>query len=106
MVQVFRKEMMKRLFFLLTLPLLGDRKSTRLNSSHRCISYAVFCLKKKNNAVSCHTPIPPVSLRTPRSSSHSCIIDEDSISTLLLSVTPPSSFSLTRPPPSVCMPAV
>src|SRR5437762_8236294 len=24
----------------------GDRKSTRLNSSHRCISYAVFCLKK------------------------------------------------------------
>src|SRR5437879_10358115 len=26
----------------------GDRKSTRLNSSHRCISYAVFCLKKKN----------------------------------------------------------
>src|SRR5437879_8563661 len=27
---------------------LGDRKSTRLNSSHRCISYAVFCLKKKN----------------------------------------------------------
>src|SRR5437879_7096200 len=25
-----------------------DRKSTRLNSSHRCISYAVFCLKKKN----------------------------------------------------------
>src|SRR5437762_12085092 len=28
----------------------GDRKSTRLNSSHRCISYAVFCLKKKNTA--------------------------------------------------------
>src|SRR5437764_3196025 len=27
---------------------LGDRKSTRLNSSHRCISYAVFCLKKKS----------------------------------------------------------
>src|SRR5436189_4222739 len=25
-----------------------DRKSTRLNSSHRCISYAVFCLKKKS----------------------------------------------------------
>src|ERR1017187_6978257 len=25
-----------------------DRKSTRLNSSHRCISYAVFCLKKVN----------------------------------------------------------
>src|SRR2546426_12709490 len=28
---------------------LGDRKSTRLNSSHLVISYAVFCLKKKNN---------------------------------------------------------
>src|SRR5690348_17673197 len=27
-----------------------DRKSTRLNSSHPSISYAVFCLKKKNNA--------------------------------------------------------
>src|SRR2546430_5739248 len=28
-----------------------DRKSTRLNSSHSQISYAVFCLKKKNNFV-------------------------------------------------------
>src|SRR5437879_7051770 len=28
---------------------LADRKSTRLNSSHRCISYAVFCLKKKTS---------------------------------------------------------
>src|SRR5438132_3603886 len=28
----------------------GDRKSTRLNSSHTVISYAVFCLKKKNMA--------------------------------------------------------
>src|SRR5258707_8303897 len=27
----------------------GDRKSTRLNSSHANISYAVFCLKKKND---------------------------------------------------------
>src|SRR2546430_6862252 len=27
-----------------------DRKSTRLNSSHSQISYAVFCLKKKNNS--------------------------------------------------------
>src|SRR2546427_7370625 len=27
---------------------IGDRKSTRLNSSHSQISYAVFCLKKKN----------------------------------------------------------
>src|SRR3712207_7220876 len=34
-----------------------DRKSTRLNSSHANISYAVFCLKKKNNYF---TPILPV----------------------------------------------
>src|SRR3712207_8823894 len=29
----------------------GDRKSTRLNSSHANISYAVFCLKKKKNVL-------------------------------------------------------
>src|SRR2546422_3447150 len=29
----------------------GDRKSTRLNSSHGYISYAVFCLKKKKNRI-------------------------------------------------------
>src|SRR2546426_9058532 len=29
--------------------MVGDRKSTRLNSSHLVISYAVFCLKKKKN---------------------------------------------------------
>src|SRR5258708_20728902 len=32
-------------FYMCTAPL--DRKSTRLNSSHQIISYAVFCLKKK-----------------------------------------------------------
>src|SRR5438132_5707952 len=32
----------------------GDRKSTRLNSSHTVISYAVFCLKKKNAKVLQH----------------------------------------------------
>src|SRR2546429_6574607 len=31
--------------------ILGDRKSTRLNSSHGYISYAVFCLKKKKNTL-------------------------------------------------------
>src|SRR2546429_5000576 len=36
-----------------------DRKSTRLNSSHGYISYAVFCLKKKKNT---HTPPPLRSL--------------------------------------------
>src|SRR5699024_12384849 len=34
----------------------GDRKSTRLNSSHVSISYAVFCLKKKRK----HTTLPHV----------------------------------------------
>src|SRR3712207_8100753 len=32
----------------------GDRKSTRLNSSHANISYAVFCLKKKNTQFCFH----------------------------------------------------
>src|SRR2546430_13158186 len=41
---------------------LGDRKSTRLNSSHSQISYAVFCLKKKKKL--CRTP--PISQQLPR----------------------------------------
>src|SRR5690349_23898887 len=37
-----------------------DRKSTRLNSSHVEISYAVFCLKKKNKTMSpSESPAPP-----------------------------------------------
>src|SRR5256885_11936752 len=32
-----------------------DRKSTRLNSSHLVISYAVFCLKKKNSLAAAHS---------------------------------------------------
>src|SRR2546430_3903348 len=39
----------------------GDRKSTRLNSSHSQISYAVFCLKKKNKPRS-----PPLRVSPPR----------------------------------------
>src|SRR2546430_9887285 len=42
----------------ITITRLGDRKSTRLNSSHSQISYAVFCLKKKKHYthefLSCH----------------------------------------------------
>src|SRR6266581_689220 len=34
----------------------SDRKSTRLNSSHPSISYAVFCLKKKTSSASAQTP--------------------------------------------------
>src|SRR5256885_10615204 len=41
---------------------LGDRKSTRLNSSHLVISYAVFCLKKKKTQVHRRRPAPaPIS---------------------------------------------
>src|SRR2546430_13294506 len=36
-----------------------DRKSTRLNSSHSQISYAVFCLKKKKIKASSAIPTPP-----------------------------------------------
>src|SRR5437763_11256041 len=39
-----------------------DRKSTRLNSSHRCISYAVFCLKKKKNYVNMAENLQQVSM--------------------------------------------
>src|SRR3712207_8541065 len=37
--------------------LLPDRKSTRLNSSHANISYAVFCLKTKNNKTQKYLPL-------------------------------------------------
>src|SRR2546430_4449154 len=36
----------------------GDRKSTRLNSSHSQISYAVFCLKKKKKIHHPHAHVP------------------------------------------------
>src|SRR2546422_7693399 len=47
-----------------------DRKSTRLNSSHGYISYAVFCLKKKNRITSTATPelSSPSSVRSARRS--------------------------------------
>src|SRR5690242_21571285 len=57
-------------FFLLDLFLLHDRpdrKSTRLNSSHMSISYAVFCLKKKKIHV---TPLKVVTLTITNSSFH------------------------------------
>src|SRR5437867_8310085 len=40
-----------------------DRKSTRLNSSHRTISYAVFCLKKKKQSTLSHTPSRKLPIR-------------------------------------------
>src|SRR2546430_4422090 len=44
---------------------LGDRKSTRLNSSHSQISYAVFCLKKKKYPEPTLAPQPPLIHPTP-----------------------------------------
>src|SRR5689334_24701456 len=41
-----------------------DRKSTRLNSSHSSISYAVFCLKKKIRKGKSHESLAPSHLRT------------------------------------------
>src|SRR3712207_7014789 len=46
-----------------------DRKSTRLNSSHANISYAVFCLKKKKNFL---PPSPPLALSLCLPSSSPC----------------------------------
>src|SRR5947199_4124273 len=48
----------------------GDRKSTRLNSSHLGISYAVFCLKKKRNRKHTSSPGPYSSPSTERRPSH------------------------------------
>src|SRR5207244_12269108 len=45
-IEVVTLSVMKRQTILLSTQ---DRKSTRLNSSHQIISYAVFCLKKKKN---------------------------------------------------------
>src|SRR2546429_4119703 len=48
---------------------LPDRKSTRLNSSHGYISYAVFCLKKKKNKEHSHPP-PHHTLHTTHPTTH------------------------------------
>src|SRR5207248_3472948 len=43
--------MASRAILMTTMAAMLDRKSTRLNSSHRTISYAVFCLKKKTRFI-------------------------------------------------------
>src|SRR5437867_10729061 len=60
-----------------------DRKSTRLNSSHRTISYAVFCLKKKNT-ITMTDCLPP-----PLSTSYSPIANSRYLSAGLKPPTPP-----------------
>src|SRR5256885_10038594 len=47
-----------------------DRKSTRLNSSHLVISYAVFCLKKKKNYTMTLRPVYSTDCRSTAESSH------------------------------------
>src|SRR5258708_27082653 len=52
-----------------------DRKSTRLNSSHQIISYAVFCLKKKKTIQTTQqSPLVPVRLLEPLAVSTSHIL--------------------------------
>src|SRR3712207_7242336 len=50
-------------------PKRADRKSTRLNSSHANISYAVFCLKKKKNVTDCAYAVLSILHQHPRRNS-------------------------------------
>src|SRR5256885_3506535 len=57
-------------------PIVGDRKSTRLNSSHLVISYAVFCLKKKNeyvHIVGREIIAEPISEPNPKPAADECV---------------------------------
>src|SRR2546430_9530065 len=70
---VFPRQLRRRPFEPLLLPLepslagprdsarAADRKSTRLNSSHSQISYALFCLKKKKRTLNPRVPCTPMS---------------------------------------------
>src|SRR5256885_6714464 len=58
----------------------GDRKSTRLNSSHLVISYAVFCLKKKKYRIS----DPRQSTTVPKNSHRSAVTRPDAASFITL----------------------
>src|SRR5206468_12805113 len=51
-----RQELTRLLAVFLLFVIVRDRKSTRLNSSHDQISYAVFCLKKKKNNLDTYRP--------------------------------------------------
>src|SRR5688500_19895075 len=52
--RVRRALLVRRRKLSLNIPIPPDRKSTRLNSSHLVISYAVFCLKKKKEIFTIH----------------------------------------------------
>src|SRR5437763_13082172 len=67
--------------------IIKDRKSTRLNSSHRCISYAVFCLKKKKNAITQASQLLPEKERSPPSIWKSYPFEQRCVQLALTSVT-------------------
>src|SRR6202166_177727 len=78
-------------------PDVGDRKSTRLNSSHQAISYAVFCLKKTHQAMQ----PPERSLSPPKLADPLGTQTERTESFFFNRTGPPEDlpFSLKRPPP-------
>src|SRR5258708_24196850 len=86
--------------------LLEDRKSTRLNSSHQIISYAVFCLKKKNthNNDTYHviTGSPTQSIENNRSGRHSSTPDPSPLPPILRCPTTayPLQYSVHPPHPA------
>src|SRR6266705_3364464 len=53
-----------------------DRKSTRLNSSHRTISYAVFCLKKKKHNLAAHRAEPQIDTHGKHDQGHPRVSDD------------------------------
>src|SRR5260221_5155180 len=82
-----------------------DRKSTRLNSSHTVISYAVFCLKKKNKTTVCILKQTPnrMTRLSPTSCSRSteCWNSDVQHMTSRIStcrIPPPISISVNNPP--------
>src|SRR3712207_7966987 len=76
-------------------PRSGDRKSTRLNSSHANISYAVFCLKKKTT-IRCALAFHSVILRNPPAPSEFAfqpmVLAHDLTALTLLPPYPPTPF--------------
>src|SRR3712207_6902539 len=82
-----------------------DRKSTRLNSSHANISYAVFCLKKKNpfrdsssiRVSPRRAPFPPPSIHAPPPSPPPCPRLYRQRSYLSLTLSPFTALKPTRP---------
>src|SRR6266704_2669169 len=86
----------------------GDRKSTRLNSSHVSISYAVFCLKKKSSqddTIDLETIVEPneLPLISAHRASNKSIIGSHSLLMLLrflAEINQPFFFLMIRPPPS------